>query len=99
MTRELIFIIFIIMHLLFAIAEEWLDDFTVTHQMEIDLDVPFTQESWNGRIKVCCGIGASLPPEEIAAWEAEHLQLLERIVPESFTIRHYAALAELIKKS
>lgn len=70
-----------------------------THQMEIDLDVPFTQESWNGRMKACRGIGASLPPEEIAAWEAEHLQLLERIAPESFTIRHYAALAELTKKS
>ena len=49
-----------------AIAEEWLDDFTVTHQMEIDLDVPFTRESWNGRMKACRGIGASLPPEKIA---------------------------------
>lgn len=67
--------------------------------MEIDLDVPFTRESWNGRIKACRGIGASLPPEEIAAWEAEHLQLLERIAPESFSVRHYAALAELTKKS
>lgn len=82
-----------------AIAEEWLDDFTVTHQMEIDLDVPFTRESWNGRMKACRGIGSSLPPEKIAAWEAEHLQLLEQLAPESFTIRHYAALAELTKKS
>lgn len=82
-----------------AIAEEWLAYFTVTHQMEIDLDVPFTRESWNGRMKACRGIGASLPPEKIAAWEAEHLQLLERIAPESFSVRHYAALAELTKKS
>ena len=67
--------------------------------MEIDLDVPFTRESWNGRIKACRGIGASLPPEEIAAWETEHLQLLGQLAPEYFTIRHYAALAELTKKS
>lgn len=50
-------------------------------------------------MKACRGIGASLPPEKIAAWEAEHLQLLEQLAPESFTIRHYAALAELTKKS
>ena len=40
-----------------------------------------------------------MQPEKIAAWEAEHLQLLERIAPESFSVRHYAALAELTKKS
>lgn len=82
-----------------SLADEWLAYFTVTHQIEIDLDVPFTRESWNGRIKTCRGIGASLPPEEIAVWEAEHLQLLERIAPELFSVRHYAALAELTKKS
>ena len=40
----------------------------------------------------------SLTPEEIAAWEKEHLQLLERIAPEAFLVRHYAAIAELRKK-
>ena len=29
----------------------------------------FTRTSWNGRMKACRGIGASLTPEEIAAWE------------------------------
>lgn len=80
-----------------AIADEWLNDFTVSDQIEYDLDVPFTRESWNGRIKSCRGIGASLPPEKIAAWETEHLQLLEQIAPETFSIRHYAATAELTK--
>lgn len=56
------------------------------------LDVPFTRESWNGRIKACRGIGASLPQEKIAEFEKEHLELLGRIVPEAFTIRHFAAI-------
>lgn len=49
-------------------------------------------------MKACRGIGATLSPEEIAAWEKEHLQLLRTIAPEAFTVKHYAAIAELTKK-
>ncbi|NMM96270.1 Methylase involved in ubiquinone/menaquinone biosynthesis [Bifidobacterium sp. DSM 109960] len=69
----------------------------VLHE-EWPLDVHFTRESWNGRVKACRGIGASLPPERIADWEAEHRALLEAIAPEKFDIRHYAALAWLRKR-
>ena len=69
--------------------------FTLTHREEYLLDVPFTRESWNGRMRACRGVGASLPPEQIAAWEQEHMQMLEHLAPEAFTIRHYAAMAEL----
>ena len=65
---------------------------------EYRLDVPFTRESWHGRMRSCRGVGASLTPEEIASWEKEHLALLERLAPESFSIRHYAALSLLRKK-
>lgn len=50
-------------------------------------------------MKACRGVGASLPPEEIAAWEKEHMQMLETIAPEEFYIKHYAALAQLKKLS
>ena len=70
-------------------------DFQIISHEEYDLDVPFTRESWNGRMKACRGIGASLTLEEIQAWEAEHRALLEKIAPEQFTVRHYGALAEL----
>ena len=66
---------------------------------EYDLRVPFTRESWNGRMKACRGVGASLSEEQIAAWEAEHKALLSRIAPETFEILHYAAIAVLQKKS
>ena len=52
-------------------------------------DVEFTPEKWHGRVKSCRGIGASLPPEEIAAWEKEHLALLARFMPEPTIIPHY----------
>ena len=69
----------------------------VLHE-EWPLDVHFTRESWNGRVKACRGVGASLPPGRIAAWESEHRALLESIAPEEFDIRHYAALAWLRKR-
>jgi len=65
---------------------------------EVRLDVPFTRESWHGRMKTCRGIGASLDNSEIAAWEEEHRNLLAEIAPEQFTVLHYAALTELRKK-
>ena len=81
-----------------SVAPELLEYFDLTYHEEYELDVSFTRTSWNGRMKACRGIGASLTPEEIAAWENEHLQLLERIAPETFLVRHYAAIAELRKK-
>ena len=65
---------------------------------EYKLNVKFTRESWNGRMKACRGVGASLTSEEIQSWEKEHLELLEKIAPEEFEILHYAAIAELKKK-
>ena len=65
---------------------------------EYRLQVPFTRESWHGRMKACRGVGASLPAEELAVWEAEHLNLLAKIAPDTFSVLHYAAIAELRAK-
>lgn len=72
--------------------------FEVAHQEEYDVDVPFTRETWNGRVKACRGVGASLSPEEVEEWEKEHKLLLERITTEEFTIKHYVGMLELKKK-
>ena len=53
----------------------------------------FTKESWNGRIKACRGIGASLSEEAIMQFEKEHKMLLDEIAPTEFTVLHYAAIA------
>ena len=71
------------------------DYFELVYHEEYDIAVPFTRETWNGRMRTCRGVGASLPPEKLAQWEAEHMALLEKIAPESFEVLHYAAMAEL----
>lgn len=78
----------------------WIPDcykekFELVYHEEFLLHVPFTRESWNGRLKACRGIGASLSETEIANWEEEHKKLLVQIAPEKFDILHYGAIAEL----
>ena len=78
----------------------WIPDcykekFELVYHEEFFLHVPFTRESWNGRLKACRGIGASLSETEIANWEEEHKKLLVQIAPEKFDILHYGAIAEL----
>jgi len=65
---------------------------------EYQISVPFTRESWNGRMKACRGIGASLTECEIARWEEEHRRLLEDIAPDTFKILHYGAFVELKRR-
>ncbi len=72
--------------------------FELEDHEEYDLKVPFSRESWHGRMKACRGVGASLSSEELAKWDNEHRQLLEKIAPEQFEVLHYAALAVLRKK-
>lgn len=73
--------------------------FDKVYSEEYTLDVPFTRESWHGRMKACRGTGASLSPAQLKLWENEHIELLKRIAPEKFTVKHYAALCELKPKN
>lgn len=81
----------------------WIPDiayeyFEMEYHEEYDLEVAFTKESWHGRMRACRGVGASLSEEELARWDREHRELLDRIVPEKFEVSHYAALAILKKR-
>lgn len=48
--------------------------------------VPFTRESWRGRIRACRGIGASLSDQEVLLFDAEHDKLLKDLAGDSFNI-------------
>jgi SAM-dependent methyltransferase len=78
---------------------DWLGDlFEVNNLILYDLNVPFTRESWHGRMKACRGIGASLlTPDEIASWEKEHRDYLSTM-PESFRILHQTSIIDLRKR-
>lgn len=69
--------------------------FDVLHREEYPLNVHFSRDTWNGRMKACRGVGASLSEEESKNWETEHLKMLLETAPEEFDIKHYAALVEL----
>lgn len=81
----------------------WIPDcayeyFELEDHEEYDIKVPFTRESWHGRMKASRGVGASLNQQELAKWDAEHKKMLEENAPESFEILHYAALSVLRKR-
>lgn len=81
-----------------GIPDCYREKFDFVYHEEYPLKVPFTRESWNGRMKACRGIGASLSESEIAQWEEEHKKLLAEIAPAEFEVVHYGAIAELKKK-
>ena len=50
-------------------------------------DVPFTRQSWHGRMRACRGTLASMDGETFDAWERAHLEHMNAC-PERFTVRH-----------
>lgn len=75
------------------------EKFEPVYHEEFLLNVPFTRESWNGRMKACRGVGASLSKEEIRRWEEEHKRFLSQNAPEEFDILHYGAITQLRRKT
>ena len=53
-----------------------------------DVDVPFSPAAWRGRMRACRGVGATLAPAEVEAFDAAHAALLAALVPDPFTVRH-----------
>ncbi|MBT4793266.1 MAG: class I SAM-dependent methyltransferase [Halobacteriovoraceae bacterium] len=53
-----------------------------------DEAIPFTRETWKGRIRACRGVGASLSEEAVKQFDSEHDELLKEITFEDFTIIH-----------
>ena len=50
--------------------------------------IPFTWESWRGRMRAHRGVGASLTPEEVEAFDRDLDELLRSSTPEGFTVVH-----------
>ena len=58
----------------------------------------FTREAWQGRIRACRGIGASLSAEDVERFDAEHRALLEGIAPDTFTVLHQMTIHVYVGK-
>ena len=78
---------------------KWADPlFEVENAITYGVNVPFTRETWHGRIVACRGIGASsLSNEEKESFSKEHIEYL-KTVPETFEIPHYVSILDLKKK-
>ncbi len=64
------------------------EDFDLVGHFVFDEPIEYTREGWRGRFRACRGVGASLAPGAVRAFDEAHAALLERIAPEQFTILH-----------
>lgn len=53
-----------------------------------DADVAFTRASWRGRMRACRGVGATLAPAQVDAFDRALAAWLEAHAPPEFTVRH-----------
>ena len=80
------------------VPEQYMKYFTVLTRKEFRVDLPFSRDSWHGRMRACRGVGASMSEKELAAWEKEHMEMLEQCAQENFLVKHYVSIAELQAK-
>lgn len=78
-----------------SIPKQYENEFAVRTQKEFRVDIPFSRDGWHGRMRACRGVGASMSPDVLAAWDKEHMEMLENMAPESFMVKHYISIAEL----
>ena len=52
------------------------------------VDLPFTRETWHGRMLSSRGVMAAMNEEQIKQFDYEHKKMLEENYPESFTVKH-----------
>lgn len=55
--------------------------FRSIESLSVDVDIPYTHEGWRGRMRASAGISASLPPEQVQAFDAELGAMLAREFP------------------
>lgn len=66
--------------------------FEMDSEFSYDEDIPFTRESWAGRMRALRGIGASLDQESQDKFNKEHLEMLSAKYPASFQIPHHVLI-------
>lgn len=58
-------------------------------------DIPFTRETWHGRMCACRGTTASMDADTLRVWDERHRAFL-RQQPETFTVQHKIYIASYI---
>jgi SAM-dependent methyltransferase len=76
-----------------GIHPEWTVDLDAAgfHDLEtfsFDIEAPFTHEAWRGRMRTCNGVGATLPDDAVAAYDADLAAALRERFPEPLAVPH-----------
>ena len=58
------------------------------HTETMIVEIPFTRETWHGRMMTSRGVMASMNAEQLSQFDEEHRRMLDENYPESFTVRH-----------
>lgn len=74
-------------------APRWTEElrangFGAAHTFEFTVDIPFTHEAWRGRMRSSNGVGASMSPDGVAAFDADLARLLAERFPEPLFVPH-----------
>lgn len=77
------------------VPEQYLRYFDLLSQEQFRVDIPFTKEGWHGRMRACRGVGASMSPKQLDAWNKDHMEMLQKEASENFMVKHYISIAEL----
>lgn len=80
------------------VPKELLDKFEIVKEDLFDSDIPFTIDSWAGRIRACRGTGAALDQETLEKFNEEHIKMLKENTKEPFIIKHFISYSILMKK-
>ncbi len=71
--------------------------YTALQAFAYDVDQPYSHEAWRGRVRASAGVGASLTPEQVAAFDADHARMLaERFPDDPMSVLHrvFAVVAQ-----
>ena len=67
--------------------------FVAIETFSFDVMAPYTHEAWRGRIRASAGVGGSLDPERVAAFDKELAEQLRKLFPEDPMGVHHRTLA------
>lgn len=76
----------------------WLRDlgaagFKQIESFTFDVDSPYSHEAWRGRVRASAGVGAVMPPDRVAQFDAELATILRDRFPEPMTVLHRVFVA------
>lgn len=73
--------------------------FAGTERIAFEIDIPYNHEAWRGRIRASAGVGAGLPPEAVARFDAALAERLARDYPEDPLSLPHAVMAIVARRA